>query len=312
MNATDNPRRRGLSLVQARGGEFGEKVYVCANGQRHYVPSIDRLEHYGLRWPQDLVHVPDSVMASFAIGGWLPAPFDTTKPPVGITSSLTMREYMAAGLRGIGLEVGAGASPFPVPLHCRVLFGDRIPHEQLVAELYPGQREFELVRPDVLTDFDDFDGIADESLDFIVGCHVIEHVFDPIGTLVNAHRKLRPGGHLLLVVPDMARTFDRNRPLTTLEHLRLDHQSPDAERDRGHYDEFYRLAFTTPDAERPAKVAQEFARRGDLHVHVWNYESFGELVDYVDRDLVRWSAKWSHRTLGDLQHDIEFYYRLTK
>lgn len=158
----------------------------------------------------------------------------------------------------------------------------------------------------------DFDDIADESLDFIIGCRVIEHVFDPIGTLVNAHRKLRPGGSLLLVVPDMGRTFDRERPLTTLEHLKLDHFSPDADRDRGHYEEFYRLAFKTPEDELPRKVAQEFARRGDLHVHVWNYETFGELVDFVDRTLCSWSQKWSHPTLPDQQNDIEFYYRLTK
>jgi SAM-dependent methyltransferase len=312
MKASIEARRRGLALVQARGGEFGDKVYVCGNGFRHYVHSVDRLNAYGLRWPDDLVQVPDSVLASFAIGGWLPSFFDGDFQPQTLRSSLTMREYMAAGLKGIGLEVGAGASPFPVPLHCRVLFGDRIPHEQLVAELYPGQREFELVRPDLLTDFDDFDGVADESLDFIVGCHVIEHVFDPIGTLVNAHRKLRPGGQLLLVVPDMARTFDRDRPLTTLDHLLLDHRSPDSMRDRGHYEEFYRLAFTTPDSELPGKVAHEFGRRGDLHVHVWNYEVFGELVDYVDRELAHWSTKWSHPTLPDLQNDIEFYYRLTK
>lgn len=256
--------------------------------------------------------MPDAVLASFAIGGWLPAPFGVDVQPKTIKSSLTMREYMATGLHGIGLEVGAGASPFPVPLDCHVLFGDRIPHNQLVAELYPGQREYELVRPDVLTDFDDFDGIADESMDFIIGCHVIEHVFDPIGTLVNAHRKLRPGGSLLLVVPDMARTFDRERPLTSLEHLKLDHFSPDADRDRGHYEEFYRIAFKTPEDELPRKVAQEFARRGDLHVHVWNYETFGELVDFVDRTLCSWSYKWSHPTLPDQQNDIEFYYRLTK
>lgn len=312
MTTSTASRFRGLSLLQARGGEFGDKVYVCSNGFRHYVPSVDRLAHYGLRWPQDLIQVPDAVLASFAIGGWLPERHGEGVQPQTISSSLTMREFLAAGLHGFGLEVGAGASPFPVPLDCRVLFGDRIPHDQLVAELYPGQREYELVRPDVLTDFDDFDGIAAESLDFIIGCHVIEHVSDPIGALVNAHRKLRPGGSLILVVPDMARTFDRERPLTTLEHLKLDHFSPDADRDRGHYEEFYRLAFKTPEDELPRKVQKEFARRGDLHLHVWNYETFGDLVEFVDRNLCKWSKKWSQSTLPDQQNDIEFYYKLTK
>lgn len=199
MRNAENSRLLGLSLVQARGGKFGEKVYLCANGIRRYVPSVDRLSNYGLRWPEDLIPVPDTVIASFAIGGWLPSHFDKDVKPTSIRSSLTMREYMAAGCNGIGLEVGAGASPFPVPLNCRVIFGDRIPHDQLVAELYPGQVAEELVRPDLLTDFDDFESIADESLDFIIGCHVIEHVLDPIGTILNGYRKLKPGGSCYLL-----------------------------------------------------------------------------------------------------------------
>lgn len=199
MKSTKDKRPLGLSLVQARGGKFGEKVYLCANGVRHYVPSVDRLPYYGLSWPEDLIPVPEAVIASFAIGGWLPSHFDKDVNPKSISSSLMMREYMAAECSGTGLEVGAGASPFPVPINCRVMFGDRIPYDQLVAELYPGQIAEELVRPDLLTDFDDFEGVSDESLDFIIGCHVIEHVLDPIGTILNGYKKLKPGGSCYLL-----------------------------------------------------------------------------------------------------------------
>lgn len=311
MSKMENARL-GQSLVQARGGQFGEKVYLCANGVRHYVPSVDRLSHYGFSWPEDLIQVPDTVVASFAIGGWLPSYFDKDVRPENIKSSLVMREYMASNVSGIGLEVGAGASPFPVPVNCRVIFGDRIPHDQLVAELYPGQRAEELVRPDLLTDFDDFDGVADESLDFIIGCHVIEHVLDPIGTILNGYRKLKPGGQLLLVIPDKERTLDRERPLTTLQHLIEDHSNPDPERDRLHYEEFFRLAFPTPADEIESHVRNAMESKTDCHFHVWNYDSFGELVNYVNRELVNWSSIWSHPTLSNQQHDIEFYYRLTK
>lgn len=302
----------GLALLQARGGRFGDKVYLCANGRRHYVHSIERLKHYGINWPQDLIQVSDEVLMAFSIGGWLPDQFPKNFEVGQIKSSLTMREYLASKLLGIGLEVGAGASPFPVPIECRVLFGDRIPHAQLVAELYPGQGEFELVRPDLLTDFDDFEGIADESLDFIIGCHVIEHVFDPIGTLVNAHRRLRPGGTLILVIPDRDRTFDRARPLTKLEHLRLDHELPDAQRDYQHYEEFYRLAFQTPAELLHAKVDEQFRCRGDLHIHVWNYSTFGEMVDHVNKNLVQFASIQSYPTLSDVKNDIEFYFVLKK
>jgi SAM-dependent methyltransferase len=256
--------------------------------------------------------VSDDVLRSYRVGGWLPNIFDKQRDANQINDSRLIREYLASGLSGVGLEVGAGASPFPVPLACTVLYGDRIPHERLVAELYPGQNELELVRPDFLTDFGSFSGLAPESFDFVIGCHVIEHVFDPIGSFVNAYRVLKPGGTLLLVVPDKNRTFDRDRPVTALEHLILDNAESSAERDRGHYEEFYTLAFKTERDQLAARVYAEFRRRGDLHVHVWDYEAFGQLVNWVQKNRVKWNSIESYPARPDEASDIEFYFVLRK
>ena len=39
-----------------------------------------------------------------------------------------------------------------------------------------------------------FDGIDNDSLDFVISAHVIEHLRDPIGSIVNAIRVLKAGG----------------------------------------------------------------------------------------------------------------------
>jgi SAM-dependent methyltransferase len=44
-------------------------------------------------------------------------------------------------------------------------------------------------------------GIADESADVVVMLHVIEHIPDPVGTLREIFRVLKPGGHLVLETP---------------------------------------------------------------------------------------------------------------
>lgn len=299
-------------LLQARGGIFGDAVYLCTNGKRHYVCSAERVVQLGFRWPEDVVQVSDSVLKAFTIGGNAPARYSEQTDPSTICSSMDMRSYMAGRLAGLGLEVGAGASPFPVPLNCRVLYGDRRSHEKLVAESYPGQQSHDLVVPDIQTDFGDLRGVADNSLDFIIGCHVIEHTRNPIGAIVSAHRKLKEGGSLVLVVPDKERTFDKARPLTTLEHLLEDYEQPDRQRDKSHYEEFFRLAFTTPEDRLEKNVEEAFASDGDVHYHVWDYASFNKTVDYIQRHIVTWSAIWSHPTLPDLERDIEFYFVLTK
>ena len=43
--------------------------------------------------------------------------------------------------------------------------------------------------------------IPDQSVDAVVLLHVIEHVPDPVGTLKEIFRVLRPGGHLILETP---------------------------------------------------------------------------------------------------------------
>lgn len=44
-------------------------------------------------------------------------------------------------------------------------------------------------------------GLPDESVDVFVMLHVIEHVPDPIRTMMEIHRILKPGGHLVLETP---------------------------------------------------------------------------------------------------------------
>jgi len=77
-------------------------------------------------------------------------------------------------------------------------------------------------------------GVADESYDFVVSSHCLEHVANPLRALHEWRRVTRPGGHLVLVLPDPARTFDHRRPVTTLDHLRSDLARDTAEDDMTH------------------------------------------------------------------------------
>jgi SAM-dependent methyltransferase len=66
--------------------------------------------------------------------------------------------------------------------------------------------------------------VPDESQDFVISSHVIEHFFDPIKALQEWMRVVRPGGCVFVIAPHKARTFDKDRPRTTLAELIARHE----------------------------------------------------------------------------------------
>jgi SAM-dependent methyltransferase len=124
-------------------------------------------------------------------------------------------------LSGEGIEIGALHNPLPVPRSARVRYVDRLPVSELRAQ-YPELEQEPLVQVDILDDGERLAMIADSSIDFVIANHFLEHTQDPVGTLLNAFRVLRPEGILYLAVPDKRHTFDRDRAVTPLGHVLRD------------------------------------------------------------------------------------------
>ena len=95
----------------------------------------------------------------------------------------------------------------------------------------------------------------DEEYDFVINSHVIEHFYDPIKAINEWLRVIKKGGYVFLIVPHKERTFDKPRPLTTLDEI----------------------------IERRNKTIAV-----DLHSHhsVWNTEKFLELCKHFNYDVV--------------------------
>lgn len=207
------------------------------------------------------------------------------------TTPAGVREAIGSALHGDVLEIGPGHQPFPTPTGTRVTFADR-PLEGGRDANFP-----ELVGhphgPDADVELDlDVDGLrafADGSFDAVIASHMIEHVANPIGALCEMHRVLRPGGRLVLLVPDRAHTFDAGRAPTPLGHLVDEHRRGVTVVDDDHIREFCAAIHAGPvihppevrdwhDPDRLDAERMALHRRRSIHVHCWNPEEFAALV----------------------------------
>jgi SAM-dependent methyltransferase len=126
--------------------------------------------------------------------------------------------------------------------------------------------------------------VADDSYDAVLASHVLEHLANPLGALVEWQRIVRPGGHVLLIVPHRQGTFDHRRAVTSLEHLIEDADRETGEDDRSHLEEILALHDIDRDVGAPSREVFEQRCRENLgtrgmHHHVFVSRTVVELCE---------------------------------
>ena len=121
----------------------------------------------------------------------------------------------------------------------------------------------------------DLQGLPDEAYDFVLSCHCLEHVANPLLALREWHRVVRPGGRLVLILPDPTRCFDHRRPVTSLRHLGDDLARGVTEADSTHVPEVLALhdIARDPGAESVEAFRARIARNAEnrcMHHHVFD------------------------------------------
>jgi SAM-dependent methyltransferase len=117
--------------------------------------------------------------------------------------------------------------------------------------------------------------IPNESYDFILSSHMLEHSANPLRALQAWKRVLRQSGSIILLLPNRRWTFDHNRPVTTLAHLIEDFEAQTSEDDLTHLHEVLRLhdLRRDPDAGEFAgfkKRSESNPENRGMHHHVFD------------------------------------------
>ena len=186
--------------------------------------------------------------------------------------------------RGAGVEVGAVNCPFDVDAD--VQYMDQHDSNSVMA-MHANDPNVAAVLPvSFVASRPPYRFLADRSFDFVIASHVVEHLANPLASIGEFVRVVRPGGIVYLVVPHKDYCFDRDRPTTPVQHLTaeyfagvidisfehcLDHVF-------GHLDP----AQISPEAGRAAaaQATELHASQRDFHVHTFTEQSFWALMDW--------------------------------
>jgi len=187
---------------------------------------------------------------------------------------------LARHLRGRGVEIGALWRKFPVPARARVYYVDRIAGEDL--QQHYGEISGPLVAPDVVADATQLP-FRSGSLDFIIASHVLEHLLFPLAGLRHWYDILRPGGVLLLKIPDKRFTFDAKRERTALQHLIEEDADSSTFDKRAHFEDWVEHVVGCPRGSPQFEQQVTHLLQSDysIHYHVWTDADIRAIADYT-------------------------------
>jgi organic radical activating enzyme len=196
--------------------------------------------------------------------------------------------------RDYGLELGAGDFQTVDPSNGNCEYGDYRSTGEL-ADLFDASPDALAPVSHVLTRGEPISTQIEARFDYIILCHVLEHIVDPIGYLQDLAELLTPAGVVFLAIPDKRRTLDRDRPSTTLDVLleRRFMRASDAplsqvmEFARSWLPEYAELAERAPLDFYEWACAQVESGTADVHCCVWeDQEFFAQIRSLIESQML--------------------------
>jgi hypothetical protein len=206
--------------------------------------------------------------------------------------------------RGRGVELGPGPSPQVLPGHDVDVTYVEIATAEQWESLY-NQKGNLKIDPALWRRY--VRGAAhplpveEGSLDFVFTSHVFEHLANPLGHLEHWRSKLRPGGVIAAVVPDIAGSKDYVFSPSSLAELTEEWRAGSMEPQLRHFERW--ASVRAP--KRPAKEFMELQR--SIHVHYYTHSNIHELLELAVAQL-----GFARYDLRYVPNHKDFYFALWK
>ena len=211
-------------------------------------------------------------------------------------------------LKGNGLEIGALNQPAAIPPRCKIDYCDALPKEEAI-KLFPELNVNDLVDVKYVCDLDKkgLSTFDENTFDFVILNHVIEHVANPINVIEELFRITLDGGFVIISAPDKNYTFDKNRLLTPFSHLLEESGNNVTEVTDEHYIDFLRGVHPEVFHRSQEEIRRSIdnVKRRREHAHVWNSETFKEFL-VMSLDMLNIKAACLFESTGEENH-VEYF-----
>jgi len=120
--------------------------------------------------------------------------------------------------------------------------------------------------------------------DFVLSSHSLEHTANPLKALKEWNRILKPGGELVLLLPDKRYTMDHKREYTTFSHLLNDFRNSTDEDDTTHFEEILRNfdeEYEHADKNKYSELLKNNIANRCAHHHVFSHGLLKDALEFT-------------------------------
>ena len=161
--------------------------------------------------------------------------------------------------------------------------------------LYDGKKGFQFIAEGT-----NLNQIKNDTYDFLLSCNNLEHIANPIKSLLEWKRVIKNGGCIILILPGKESNFDHKRLITSFNHLKNDFENNTGENDLTHLEEILELHDLKRDshagsfADFKKRSLDNFENRS-LHHHVFDILLLEKMINYIGmKVLISHSSPTDH------------------
>ena len=128
--------------------------------------------------------------------------------------------------------------------------------------------------------------------DFLLSSNCLEHIANPLKAIKEWKRTIKPGGYMVLILPNHKSNFDHKRPVTKFSHIEKDYKNDMSEKDTTHLQEILKLHDLSRDPglltyeSFKLRSKENFINRC-LHHHVFDLNLIIKMLKYFKFEIIQ-------------------------